>query len=581
MERGLLTLGSDMPSRAQAPRRAAVCLSVLTAVCSSGSASAQQARWFADRPVAWSEHDDANLTATPQSSHLQDLAITLTLRDSLAGEVDRTLSLEGATPALDVNALDEVPCSTWFCARNHLHAMTPDEVAAGPPATPPVLPFTIIKGKDEGAATGFQVVDAKGRKFMLKVDPAAHLGLATGAELVGYRFFHAAGYYVPGAFHTDVREEDLKLDPKATFKLWDVEKRPLTWERVHAQLKNVARLPDGRLRAVAVPWIPGQILGGFDLIGRRADDPNDRIPHERRRSLRANRLLFAWLAVLDPSSINTMDTVVTSEGKRFVRHYHFDFGCALGSATMRQQAGAELGEYPIEVGRSLRALFSFGLYHRPFEDQRDRWRTLVTEHPSIGYFPAETFDPDAFRANRKLPSHVRMTDRDAYWGAKVVTAFTNAQIEAVVASADLPPPDAAYAAHALEVRRDIIGRRYLRAFAAVEEPAPSPNGDQVCFQDLSIARGYMQATEARYHVEVGDGRGKSLFAGEQRPDGPRSCVPIAAADVGSGYRVISIATTLEGGAGSSKGQPTKASRIHLRWRDSEHRFVVVGLERDE
>jgi hypothetical protein len=580
LERRLLYLVGDM-SRASFRHRVVWGLASLFVTAAARPAAADEPRWFTDRPIAWNEHDDANLARAPAPSHLQDLAATLILRDGLAGEVERTLSLEGATPALDVNALDEVPCSTWFCARNHLRAMTPEEVVAGPPATPPVLPFTIVKGKDEGAATGFQVVDAKGRKFMLKVDPAGHLGLATGAEIIGYRLFHAAGYYVPGAFHVDLRDEDLKLDPRATFKLWKVEKRPLSWERVRAQLEGVARLPDGRLRAVAVPWIPGEVLGGFDLQGRRPDDPNDHIPHERRRSLRANWVLFAWLAVLDPSSINTMDTVVSAEGRRFVRHYHFDFGCALGSATTQQQTAAQQGEFPVEVGRSLRAFFSLGLYHRPFEDQRGQWRSLVARYPSIGYFPAETFDPDAFRTNRKLPTHVRMTDRDAYWGAKLVTAFTDAQIDAVVAAADLPAPDAAYAVHALEVRRDILGRRYLRAVAAVEEPTPSPDGQQVCFRDLAIARGFARPEEALYHVEVGDGRGGRLTGSDQRPDGPRTCVPLAAREPGTGYRVVSISTTLAGGAGVPARETTKASRIHLRWRDAEHRFVVVGLERDE
>ena len=96
-----------------------------------------------------------------------------------------------------------------------------------------------------------------------------------------------------------------------------------------------------------------------------------------------------------------------------------------------------------------------------------------------------------------------------------------------------------------------------------------------------MARGYAAPAEARYRVEVGDGRGERLYLGEHHPDGPRSCVPVAASDVGTGYRVVSIATTLDGGAGSRTNMTTKASRIHLRWRDAEHRFVVVGLERDE
>ena len=69
-----------------------------------------------------------------------------------------------------------------------------------------------------------------------------------------------------------------------------------------------------------------------------------------------------------------------------------------------------------------------------------------------------------------------MTERDAYWGAKIVTSFTDAQIAALIAAARLGEPDATYATHALEVRRDIIGRRYLRAMAAVEAPEVSVDG---------------------------------------------------------------------------------------------------------
>ena len=129
---------------------------------------------------------------------------------------------EGPVPAEDVNAADEVPCSTWFCARNHLHPMSLEEIAAGPPAVAPVPPFTITKGKDQGAATGFQVKDANGRKFMLKFDPAGHLGLATAAEMIGNRLFHAAGYNVPGAYLVEIDRAELQVDPRATFKLYHV-----------------------------------------------------------------------------------------------------------------------------------------------------------------------------------------------------------------------------------------------------------------------------------------------------------------------------------------------------------------------
>src|SRR4029079_11594816 len=114
--------------------------------------------------------------------------------------------------------------------------------------------------------------------------------------------------------------------------------------------------------------------------------------------------------------------------------------------------------------------FSFGLYHRPFQDQRAVYLAMNSTYRAVGFLPAEDFDPDAFRANRKNPAFMRMTDRDAYWGAKIVTAFSNERIDALVAKAELAEPDASYLRHALVVRRDIIGRRYLRTVAAVEDP---------------------------------------------------------------------------------------------------------------
>ena len=536
--------------------------------------------WFSDRPVAWQEHDDQDVPRVPKPTFLQDPHATLIVRDSLAGEVDRVLALDSDHPAQDVNALDEIPCSTWYCARNHLVPMSPAQVAVGPPMVPPRLPLRITKGKEAGASLGFQVADANGHKFMLKLDPAGHLGLTTGPEMVGERFFHAAGYNVPGAYSLDLRPQDLVLDPKATFLLFDVEKRPLTEAQVQALISQAAYTTDGRLRVVATPWIGGKILGGFDMIGQRSDDPNDRIPHEHRRSLRATWVLFGWLQELDPGSINTLDTYVNEAGRHFVRHYIIDFGAVIGSFTIRPKGIHESSEYIIEVGRTLQALASLGLYRRPFQDDRPEWKEQVTELPSAGWFPAEDFDPDEYRPRIKVPAHMRRTARDLYWGAKVVTSFTDAQIEAVVVTARMPARDAAYVNHALKVRRDIIGRRYLRPMTAVENPTVSLDGSHVCFDDLAIARGYAGAREVRYQVDVTDGSGNRLAASREWPTGDgHGCVPLGEPGPGTGYRVVQVATVL---VGSSESTATcKPARIHLRWRQAAGRFVVVGLERDE
>jgi hypothetical protein len=555
-------------------------LCLLASLMAARGALAAEPRTFPDRAPVWYEHDDTDVARAPRANSLQDMPATLLIRDSLAGEVERVLSLERGRPARDVNALDEVPCSTWFCPRNHLAPLPPDEAAAVPPGvTPPRLPLRIVAGKDDGATAGFQVVDAAGRRFMLKLDPLGHLGLTTGAEMVGERIFNAAGYNVPGAFLVDLAPDDLTVDPTATFKLFKVQRRPLTAERVRAALELVARGPDGRVRAVLTPWIAGAIVGGFDAQGRRLDDPNDRIPHEDRRSLRASWALYAWLDVVDPGSINSIDAYVQQGDRRFVRHYIIDFGAALGSFTTRPKGVHEGAEHIVEVGRTLGELVSLGFYRRPFEQDRGEWQTQVADLPAAGWFPARDFDPDEYRPRTKVPAHMRRTERDLYWGAKVVTSFTDAQLDAIVATARMPARDAAYVAYALRARRDVIGRRYLRAVTAVEDPVVSAAGDEVCFEDLAIARGYAAWREVRYAVTVTDGDGRALLATERPTTGERACVPLAAADPGDGYRVVRVTTTLAG----AETPPARAlpARIHLRWRAAERRFAVVGVERDE
>src|SRR4051794_17464463 len=268
-----------------------LCAAVVLPLALTGQLRAEEkpVRTFPDRGVAWQEHDDTNLAGAPETNHLQSLAVALALRDGLSGEIDRIMSLDTSPPALDVNAADEVPCSTWYCPRNHLHPMTPEQVVAGTGAPPPRLPLTITSGKIRGDALGFQVVDADGHKFLLKLDFNNHLGMTTTAELIGNAVFHAAGYNVPGAYLMDVDPSTFRIDPRATYLQYNVQHRQFTPTFLANRLALTDRLPDGKVRVVAIPWLQGQQLGGFDMKGTRRGDANDRIPHQLRRSLRASR----------------------------------------------------------------------------------------------------------------------------------------------------------------------------------------------------------------------------------------------------------------------------------------------------
>lgn len=546
-----------------------------------GPTGALQEGTFPDRPVAWNEHDSEDVPVRPKSNDLQDLDITLLVRDSLVNESDRLLAGEGRVRALDVNALDEVPCSTWFCPRNHRRAMTPEALAAGPEGmAPPRLPLRITRGKDTGASAGFQAKDADGRRYLIKFDPLRHTGMATGAEVIGTRLFHGAGYNVPGSFIVDLGPDDLIVDPSATFSLYGVQKRPMGEAHVRTQLAKVGRTPEGKLRAAAVSWLGGDILGAFDMIGVRADDPNDRIAHQHRRSLRASFVMYAWLGVLDASAINTLDSYVNDDGRRFVRHYIIDFGAGLGSASAREKGPHEGQSHIIEVGRTLASFFSLGLYRRPFQDQREAWLQHASDSPSVGWFPDQPFDPRGFRPSRKIPAHQRLTRSDAYWGAKVVTAFSDAQLAAVVGVAGLPADGAVQVERALRERRDAIGRTYLRDVTAVESVRLSESGAEVCFLDLAIARGYAAAPEVSYGVEIATLAGDRLLSALVPAAGPSTCVPVGPLAAHPDYRVVQITTELGGQNGGASARAASV-RLHLRWRHVDRRLALVGVERDE
>lgn len=522
-------------------------------------------RTFPDRPVAWQEHDDENLPSLPEKSVA--LTITSGIQDFVAEPFDRRLALRTVAPAADVNALDEVPCSTWFCPRNHLAPLSPAALAAGPDDAP-ALPLRVIHGKSGGASRGFVVLDARGQKYLVKLDPKGHPGLATGAEVVSTRLVWAAGYQVPGAFRLELSREELLLDPHATYKRHGYDERPLSSKVLSEMLAASAESAKGRWPAVAVAWIPGQLLGPSSDEGTRQGDANDRIPHEDRRSLRASWLLFAWLNVADAGPLNTLDSYVGEGRRRFVRHYLIDFGASLGSWTTRPKP-VEIGSEPfVDYGRSLRALVSLGLYQRSWQEDREEQRTASARRPRVGWLVAEGWDPATFRTTRPIWAHQRMTPADAYFGAKLVTSFSDAQLHAAVAQGGYSPGDAHHLEHALAWRRDAMGRRYLTAVTALEHP--TTDGTRLCFTDVAITRGYLDARHTTYRVSVEDAQGHQQGLHVARAVGPRTCVPMSGP--GTTYRWVTVQTLVRGSA----ALPT---RVHLRWRPAEGRMVVVGVER--
>ena len=96
-------------------------------------------------------------------------------------------------------------------------------------------------------------------------------------------------------------------------------------------LRRPQRSADGTYRAVAARAVPGKPLGGFRYYGTRPDDPNDVVPHEHRRELRALKVFGAWTNLSDMKAGNTLDALITVDGRATVRHYLQDVGSTFGT----------------------------------------------------------------------------------------------------------------------------------------------------------------------------------------------------------------------------------------------------------
>ena len=106
--------------------------------------------------------------------------------------------------------------------------------------------------------------------------------------------------------------------------------RQMTRDDLKALLGHVAGNPDGSYRIVASRLLPGKVLGGFRYHGTRPDDPNDVVPHEDRRELRALKVFGAWTNLVDIKAGNTVDTLMSEGGRPFVRHWLQDVGSTFG-----------------------------------------------------------------------------------------------------------------------------------------------------------------------------------------------------------------------------------------------------------
>ena len=394
--------------------------------------------------------------------------------------------------AQNINTIDEVPDSNWFTNRILARPISPDEAARGPATGKGPAPGTwkVTQTKKEGDAPGFTIRDGAGQTWFLQFDPKSNPEGATAAAVIANRIFWALGYFQAEYYLSELRLEQLKIDPEATFTPPSGKKRPLKLEDLQPVLNRAARKPDGSYRVFASGLLPGKILGGFRFYGTRPDDPNDVVPHEHRRELRSLQVFGAWTNLVDMKSLNTMDTLIKENGRARVRHYLLDVGSTFGMGANGPREWIESYEYLFEGDKLLKRLVSLGLYLQP-------WQTVPYEdNRSVGRFEGDQFDPEAWKTRVPASAVLRARDDDNFWAARRVMAFNDEMIRAVVKTGQFSDPAAEkLLADVLIKRRDRIGQFYLTCINPLVNFSLDHSG-ALTFENSAVKSGVAKAPAA-------------------------------------------------------------------------------------
>lgn len=485
--------------------------------------------------------------------------------------------------AMNVDAFDEVPDSSWFTNRNVKKPMTPEEIARGPntsdgPDTS--SSWTLFYAKEEGVTVGFGIEDCLGIKYFIKFDSPGNAEMATGAEVISTKFFYAAGYNVPENYIVVFNPKILKVGKNVWFEDRLARKRLMTQQDLHEIVAGVEHLPDGRLRATASKFLFNG-LGPFKYQGTRKDDLNDFLPHEHRRELRGLRVMAAWLNHYDTKAGNSLD-VYTDEG--FVKHYLIDFGSTIGSSSDKPMP-PEIGfETSFDATQMFLNLITLGFNVKAWELPRE------IRFSSIGNFTAKNFHPQKYEFINPNPAFKNMTNRDGFWGGKLVMSFTEEQIRAAVAEGQYSDPRAEeYLVQTLMERQRIIGRFWFNRMNPLDKfelRKAQDSGQILCFVDLAVESGLGNPEQLQYRYDLKIGT-KKIYLGKSFTYPP--CVSLSSDLLSLKTGSTKRKSPSQGDIWeftfqkkrSASGKWSKWVKVYLSQNSSTQKLILLGIQRQE
>jgi len=282
----------------------------------------------------------------------------------------------------------------------------------------------------------------------------------------------------------------------------------------------------------------------------RPGDSNDWYTHVNRRALRGLFVVCSWLNSWDTKDQQFLDMFVeTRDSLGHVEHYILDSGSSFGAGAAGPKTAWAGYEHTVDLKWIAQRFMTLGFVEEPW--RRARQKTGI---PSVGLYESAVYKPQDFRPLVQQPAARAMTDRDGYWGAKIVASFSDEQIAAAVDAAKYDDPRATeFLVRNLIVRRDKIARYWFARVAPldffhVEDGA-------LRFHDLAVDIGLEPARGYDVEVESSGGRG----AKDRRVHLNNALLPLTAPANGVSRLSLTI---------SIRGDGAQPAFVDLTWKNS-------------
>jgi hypothetical protein len=551
---------------------------VVSTACAHGDEGPLKTVRFDNADVVWQVDDRQPVETRPSKNEFYRNYFFF--QELLVRPTDRALSAKRFSRARNVNALGEVPDSTWFTTRIGRRSLTPEQIRRGPPGDGPPEPegpLWVHEAEWDPQPPRLLVEDPRGHRYVLKFDQATIPENESAADVIVQRLLWACGFNVPEDDIVYFSREALVLAEDAVRARELGDDVPLDTGKLDEALKRVARTADGRFRGLFSKYLPGEPLGGYAVRGTREGDPNDIVPHEYRRELRGQHVFFAWVEHTDVKPDNWLDIWVEDppgSDRHHVEHYLLDFGKALGNLAWIDRYPEDGFAHLFDFGYAVPSLFSLGLYNRPWDAYR------VPDLRGVGRFGISAFNPASWKPYYPfLPFKVRDA-LDDYWAAKIVMRFSRAHVKAAVDAGQLSAAESRkYLVDTLVRRQRMIGRWAFSRVPPFErfEFRSTKDETRLCFFNLWERYGFdtdtetvLRPTRATIHDEQGQLIGVRALS---RAGPSRWCTDRWPKSWSSrGYTIV-VLDAVHGGS------PLPPIHVHGARAPASDRLRVIGLYR--